>query len=455
MDNMNKILIVEDELIIAESIKKSLLNLNFEVTDMVTSGQEAIDSCQRIKPDIVLMDIKLEKDMTGIEAADEILRTYEIPSIFLTSYGDQDTLDKAALSQPYGYILKPFEDKELYAAIKMAFYKFKMEEKLKNNQKFLKQIIDNDPNLIYVFDKNNQTLIANKALGNFLKVDHNKLIGKNLTTECSDKRILPEYENLFRNSISNGFIELEIPSSGNNKKFFKLNKVELITPDKTPCTLSVAVDITELKNTQNELKSSYLKLQNLFKETVKGLASAAEKRDPYTAGHQRRVAVLAVKIAEQLQLDQDTINGIYLTALIHDIGKILIPAEILSKPGKLSHAESEYIKRHPKEGHDILKNIDFPWPVADIVLQHHEKMDGSSYPAGLKGNEILLEARIICVADVIEAMSSHRPYRPARGIESALSEIDKNRGTLYDEEVVDACIYVFKELKFEFPSPQI
>jgi putative nucleotidyltransferase with HDIG domain/PAS domain S-box-containing protein len=455
MGNMNKILIVEDELIIAESIKKSLMSLNYEVTDVVTSGQEAIDSCQRIKPDIVLMDIKLEKDMTGIEAADEILKNFEIPSVFLTSYGDQDTLEKAALSQPYGYILKPFEDKELYAAIKMAIYKFKMEEKLRNNQKFLKQIIDNDPNLIYVFDKNNQALIVNKALGNFLNVDHNKLLGKKLTAACPEKKILQEYENLLQNNISNGFIQLEIPSAEENKKFFKMNKVELITPDNTPCTLSVAVDITELKNTQNELKNSYLKLQNLFKETVKGLASAAEKRDPYTAGHQRRVAALAVKISEQMQLDQNTINGIYLTALIHDIGKILIPAEILSKPGKLSHAESEYIKRHPKEGHDILKNIDFPWPVADIVLQHHEKMDGSSYPLGLKGDEILLEARIICVADVIEAMSSHRPYRPARGIETALAEIDKNKGILYDEEVVNACIYVFKELKFEFPPPEM
>jgi HD-GYP domain-containing protein (c-di-GMP phosphodiesterase class II) len=144
-----------------------------------------------------------------------------------------------------------------------------------------------------------------------------------------------------------------------------------------------------------------------------------------------------------------------MTALIHDIGKILIPVEILNKPGLLSEVEMEYIKQHSQEGYNILKNIEFPWPVAEIVLQHHEKIDGSSYPNGLKGDEILLEARIICVADVIEAMSSHRPYRPSQGIEVALKEIENNKGTLYDDQVADVCLHLFRKLNYQFPQPEI
>ena len=205
----------------------------------------------------------------------------------------------------------------------------------------------------------------------------------------------------------------------------------------------VMMDNTNLKTTEENLKESYLKLQKLLQETVTGLIAAVEIRDPYTAGHQKRVTALAMDIAKEMRLDKETIDGICIAASIHDIGKINIPSGILSKPGKLSSAEFDLIKVHPVYGYEILKNIEFPWPIADIVLQHHERYDGSSYPKGLSGNDILLEARIICVADVIESMVSHRPYRPALGIIEAIEEIHSNKGTLYDPKVVDACTAVF------------
>ena len=170
----------------------------------------------------------------------------------------------------------------------------------------------------------------------------------------------------------------------------------------------------------------------------------------YTAGHQQRVSQLTTAIAKELNLSQDMVEGIRVASLIHDIGKISIPTEILSKTTTLSDIEFNLIKVHSQVGHDILKAIDFSYPVAQIVLQHHEKIDGSGYPDNLKGNEILLEAKIICVADVVEAISSYRPYRPALGIDAALKEISKNKGILYDPEVGNACLKLFKKKNFNF-----
>ncbi len=208
----------------------------------------------------------------------------------------------------------------------------------------------------------------------------------------------------------------------------------------------------ERKQAEEKLRRSYKKLRKMLKDIVQTIALTVEIRDPYTAGHQQRVSQLSSAIARQMNLSPDQVEGIYMTAILHDIGKISVPAEILTKPGRLNEIEMNMLRTHPQVGYDILKKIDFPWPLAKVVLQHHERMDGSGYPKGLKGDEILLEARIIGVADVVEAMSSHRPYRPALGIDKALEEISKNKGILYDPEVVNACFRLFKEKKFKFES---
>ncbi len=183
-------------------------------------------------------------------------------------------------------------------------------------------------------------------------------------------------------------------------------------------------------------------------DTVTALGLLVEKRDLYTARHQKRVAYLACRIANRLKLDKDRFEGLYIAAMLHDIGKIGISSDILSKPDKLSKAEFELIKTHVQNAYDILSKISFPWPVADIVLQHHEKIDGTGYPNGLTGKDILLEAKIISVADVVEAITAHRPYKPALGISYALKEIKKYSGIYYDPEIVDACIQVCTEINW-------
>ena len=210
--------------------------------------------------------------------------------------------------------------------------------------------------------------------------------------------------------------------------------------------------IKKLEKKVLDLEKSEKRLRKTMEDTIYTIGKITETRDPYTSGHQKNVSQIAIFIAKEMKLPQEKIEGIRISSLVHDVGKIGVPTETLSKPTKLSEIEYDLIKEHSQIGCDILKSIEFLWPVARIVLQHHEKLDGSGYPQGLKGNKILLEAKIIGVADVVEAMSSHRPYRPALGIDKALKEISQNRGILYDSEVVDACLKLFKEKEFKFES---
>lgn len=209
--------------------------------------------------------------------------------------------------------------------------------------------------------------------------------------------------------------------------------------------MAVAADISERKRMEEALRESLQKSRRLFEQTIHALASAVEKRDPYTAGHQQRVARLACAIAGEMGLPAERINGIRTAASVHDLGKLSVPAEILSKPGRLSEIEMGLIKTHVQAGYEILAGIEFPWPVARIVLEHHERRDGTGYPLELAGDEILLEASILTVADVVEAMASYRPYRPANGIAPALAEIEAYRGSRYAPEAVDACLALFRK----------
>jgi PAS domain S-box-containing protein/putative nucleotidyltransferase with HDIG domain len=197
-------------------------------------------------------------------------------------------------------------------------------------------------------------------------------------------------------------------------------------------------------------KLAFTRLQRSLYGTLAAISRIVEERDPYTYGHQQRVAHLARALAEEMELPEDRVESIYVAAAAHDIGKISIPAEILSTPRVLSETERGFIERHPRVGSDILRNVDFPWPVADIVLQHHERLDGSGYPAGLAGEDILPEARILSVADVVEAMSSHRPYRPRLDEGESLDEISRFSGVLYDPEVVEVCLFLFREKGYQF-----
>ncbi len=233
----------------------------------------------------------------------------------------------------------------------------------------------------------------------------------------------------------------------NGKKLYFQGKIQVVAWDeegKPKAVAKIYNDITEHKQTEDELKDSMLQLRQNLSSTIQAMSRTVESRDPYTASHQRRTTDIACDIARLMGLDNQQVDIIRMAGVIHDIGKIAIPAAILSKPGKINQSEFSLIKQHPQTGFNILKGMNLG-PVADIVLQHHERMDGSGYPYGLRGDEILLEARVIGVADVIEAMASHRPYRPALGIDQAFDELKKKRGLLYDADVVDASVELFND----------
>ncbi|OQX94908.1 hypothetical protein B6I21_08205 [candidate division KSB1 bacterium 4572_119] len=326
------------------------------------------------------------------------------------------------------------------------------EESLRASEERYRTLVESSGQSIISVDKKGDIIFFNRVSQELLQIDRK-------AKECNTLwDVLPK--NLADNLMSNiqEVVKSKKPKIVENKTTIKKRSHWFewrLFPIKdnskqVDSVFAVTLDVTERKNADVKLKQSYERLQKTFRGIVSALTSTIEIRDPYTAGHQRRVAELACKIAEEMGAPDDQIEGIRIAALVHDIGKIYVPTEILIKPGELSQTEFDLIKIHPQAGYDILKSIDFPWPIAKAILQHHEKIDGTGYPNRLKGNKIILEAKIICVADVIETMASFRPYRPARGLKQAIREITENRGNFYDPAVVDACLKLHKEKMFQF-----
>jgi HD-GYP domain-containing protein (c-di-GMP phosphodiesterase class II) len=240
------------------------------------------------------------------------------------------------------------------------------------------------------------------------------------------------------------------PNLGGKKRYLVFDAAPIRDNNgKLIASIETLQDITERKQVEEQLQHTLDSLRKAVGTTIHVLVSAVETRDPYTAGHQIRSADLARAIATDMGLPQEKIDGIRIAGSIHDIGKLSIPAEILSKPTKLTNIEFSLIKEHSQKGYEMLKDVESPWPLAEMVYQHHERMNGSGYPRNLKGDDILMEARILAVADVVESMASHRPYRPALGLDAALEEIEKNRGILYDNTVADACLKLFREKGYQ------
>ena len=448
-----KILVVEDERIVADDIKMSLERLGYAVTAVCVSGEDSINEVEKTHPDLVLMDIVLQGRMDGIEAASIIQSRCNIPVVYLTAYADDKTVERAKITEPFGYILKPFEDRDLQTTIEMALHKHKMSILLEESEERYRGVVENAHDAIYIKTQGD-FLYANPAFEKLTGLEKEEICCKEFnfwkTIHPEDLKFVKamEKERKKENEETSNY-EFRIISREREIKTVEANII-MIRNDGIVKEIGILRDISESKQAEIERQHSFERLRKSLEETVNALASAVEMRDPYTAGHQKRVTELTHAIAIEMELPEGQIEGLRLASLIQDIGKIRVPGEILSKPGKLSHIDFGAIEIHPQVGYDILKSVEFPYPVAQIVLQHHERMDGSGYPWQLKGKEILLEARILAVADVVEAIASHRPYRPSLGINKALEEISRNKGSLYDPKVVDTCLKLFKEKIFKY-----
>jgi putative nucleotidyltransferase with HDIG domain len=322
-------------------------------------------------------------------------------------------------------------------------------EALSKSEREKSAILENMSEFVVYMDKGLNVVWANKTVADSLESTPDALTGR----KC--------YEMWFgRDCVCEGCHAMTVFETGERVKR------ERTLPDDTIFNITcdpvrddsgeivgaveVSSDITERKRNEKALQETLRKLKKSLHSTVSAISKIVETRDPYTSGHQTRVAKLARSIAEKMGLSDRRVELIYMAALVHDIGKISVPQEILSKPTKLTELEWNIIKTHSEVGCEILRNIEFPWPITDVVIQHHERLDGSGYPQGLEGEDIMLEARILSVADVVEAMSSHRPYRPALGIDKAIEEIEENKGKLYDTESVNICVGLLKNKEFEF-----
>jgi PAS domain S-box-containing protein len=330
----------------------------------------------------------------------------------------------------------------------------KAEEALKNSEAKYRDIFENAIEGIYQATMEGKFITANAAFARMTGYDSPeeliesiKDIETQLYVNTADRKRFLEI--MKAKGFINGF-EVEFYKKDGSNFWVVVNaRTVMDGQGKIIYFEGLIEDITNRKIAEEKFQQTLGSLRNAVGVTIKVLASAVEAKDPYTAGHQIRSADLARDIATEMGLCQDKIEGIRIAGSIHDIGKLSIPAEILSKPTKLTDIEFSLIKEHSRKGYEMLKNVESPWPLAQIVYQHHERMNGSGYPRNLKGDEILMEARIMAVADVVEAMASHRPYRPTLGIKAALAEIEKNKGILYDNAVADVCLRLFREKGYQ------
>ncbi len=330
----------------------------------------------------------------------------------------------------------------------------KAEEALQASEERFRGLVETTSDWVWEVDRKGVYTYASPKVSTVLGYDSQELLGKtpfDFMPPREARRVAAAFNSYMAKQEPFAFLENVCRRKDGHPVVMETSGVPFFGRDGTLLGYrGIDRDITERRRVARQLEQSLKKLERTMETTIQAISTTIEARDAYTAGHQRRVTQLAGVIARDMSLPSAQIAGIRVAGLLHDIGKISIPTEILSKPGQLTDVEMSMIKTHPKVGYDILKSIEFQWPVAEIVLQHHERLDGSGYPSGIRGERILLEARILAVADVVEAMSSHRPYRPAVGIDKALEEITRGEGTIYDPRVVRACVEAFTKRAFEF-----
>jgi PAS domain S-box-containing protein len=327
-----------------------------------------------------------------------------------------------------------------------------IEYELRASESNFRHSLDDSPLGVRISTIEGETIYANRAILDIYSYDSieelkNTPLKERYTPEsCAEFQARKEKR--LRGELGPSEYEISIVRKNGEIRHLHVFRKEIFWNGKRQSQV-IYQDITERRQTEEKLNEILESLRKSIKTTIQVLGTASETRDPYTAGHQKKVADLARAIATEMKLPHDKIEGIRMAGAIHDIGKISIPSEILCKPVMLSDLEFSIIKSHSQFSYEIIKDVESPWPLADIVYQHHERIDGSGYPQGLKGEDILMEARILAVADVVEAMSSYRPYRPSLGLDIALAEIEQNAGTLYDRKAADACLKLFREKGYQ------
>ena len=484
---MKKVLVADDD----ESnicLLKSLLEEEGCSVTAASNGQEAFDKAHDDPPDMIVSDTMMPV-MDGYMLcrkckADKQLR--DTPFVFYTATYTEPKDEKFALSLGADSFVRKLQSPEILINVLREIWEKRSRKEIVGPRPFGKDMeffrqynevlfnklehrmvqleimkeeyrlaFEHVTDIVFSTDINLNVVKVSPSVERMLGYKPDDFMGRsiynmpNILVLSSDsvERALAETSLVMKGeTIQNSVYSLS--AKDGSVKYIEVSGSPIMQDGKIIGIAAVAREITKRRQAEEDLLSAAKRLRRLLEGVVLAIAKTVEVKDPYTAGHQRRVADLSEAIAVEMGFSADRTEFVSMAANIHDIGKIAVPTEILSMPRRLTATEFEMVKLHPQCGYDILKDIEFPWPVADVILQHHERMDGSGYPQGLKGDSILLEARIIAVADVVESMASYRPYRPALGIEVAIEEIEEKKGKLYDPDVVNACLRLFNEKGF-------
>jgi len=439
MNQKESILIIDDNEDIRKNLKIIFNRKGYKI-DTVGTAQEALKKAHKKYFNIALIEFKLS-DMEGTILLSKLKELYpKMICLIITAYAFLQNVRMAERINADGYFIKPLIIEDVLYRIEKILKEQRVEKKLKESEEKYRALFENTGTATMIIEEDETISMINTQGEKLSGYSKEEIENKMKLTDFvipEDMEKIKKYHIARKKAGENPPTKYEFHFIDKKSKIKNIFLKVGIMPGSKKSIASL-IDITENKKSEERLKKT-------MDAAIDTISKIVEAKDPYTAGHQQRVSLLATAIAKELNLSPDKVEEIRIASLIHDIGKISIPAEILSKSTTLSDIEFSLVKGHSQIGYDILKSIDFSYPVAQIVLQHHERLDGSGYPNNLKGDEILLEAKIIGVADIVEAMSSHRPYRPALGIDAALEEITKNKAILYDSKVVDACLKIFKK----------
>ncbi|KQC08317.1 MAG: hypothetical protein APR62_00255 [Smithella sp. SDB] len=491
---MEKILVVDDDEQNVSYLETLLKANGFQVTT-ARNGSKALDAAREDPPHLIISDI-LMPVMDGFMLCKEWKsdeRLKNIPFVFYTATYTDPKDEKLAMEMGADlFVIKPQEPDILLKLIQdfLTMFKSKLTEKtpevelseeafiqehnealfrklekkirqleeanqmIRESETKYRSVFENSISGIYRTTKEGRFLTLNPAFYRMLGYGSQEELRSLVTDINTQLYVVPQdrarlVELLEKNNSVQGF-ETRFYKKDHNIIWVKADVWTIRDANNNILYYEgIAEDITDRIQKEKELKTSAEKLRSAMMGTIHVMATIVEHRDPYTAGHQRRVSEISSAIAKELGLSPGQVEGVKIAGLIHDVGKISIPTEILVKPGKLTPTERLLVESHAEASYNILKDVDFPWPILDAVHQHHERINGSGYPQGLANEKIVLEARILAIADVVEAMASHRPYRPALGIDIALEEIEKNKGILYDEKTANACLTLFRKKNYK------
>jgi len=444
------LLLVDDEPNIPKALKRLLRRDGYNIL-IANSGKEALQLLPENNIGVIISDHRMPV-MTGIEFLSKVKQQYpEITRIVLSGFSDLNTVTEAInQGNIYKFIAKPWDDTQLRTTIQEAFEHFELRienhrltEELKianigllqknaETSSLVEQIVNHNSDGILVTDANRKIIFSNPCAISLLIEHYKTLPGDELTLPFKENQII-------RHTLSRtdkDDLMLEVRSS-------------TITHEGKQAFLVCLHDLTDTENLHNQKQRAEAKTKKALLEMAKAISMTIEQKDPYAIGHQDKVANLALAIGQEMDLDEYILEGLSIGGLIHDIGKIHIPSEILNRPGPLNKKEHLMVQEHPNIGFKIMSKVDFPWPITEMILQHHEYIDGSGYPNGITGDKMALESKILAVVDVVSAMSEERPYRKALKLDEILDYLKQTRGIKFDVAVVDSCCTLLRENKFQ------